>query len=818
MGVPAVALAGLLRLAHGCTNLIVTPGASADGSVIFSYTADSGDLYGTLGHYPAGKHQPGETRAIWNWDTGKYLGAIDEAPYTYNVIGNLNEHGLAIGETTFGGNETLGGGEGIMDYGSLIWVTLQRCKTAREAILMFDELVSKYGYVSDGESFTIADTSEVWVMELIGKGRFEKGAVWVAIRIPDGHVSGHANQARIQKFPLRDAENCVYSSDVISFAVKVGLWDSQRPEEEFSFADCYDPISFTGARLSDARVWSFLSSAAADPGFGKTYEEYVLGHNVTASARMPLSIPAGSKISALDLMSHMRNHYEGTVLDSRHDVGAGASGSPFRVRPLVWKAGGSSYVHEREVGTPQAGWNFVAQLRPRLPRAMAGLLWFAPDDATFSVHAPFHGGTTRVPHGYADGTGDALHFSQESAFWAFNSVANFLYPRPGGEAWVQLAGDVLFNASAETDSVDVFIGHSWSAGRWEKFLAVCLFFNLDLAVRWSLGTCLVAAAILLARAREGMTGLGGSPLALPCLVYLPITVFFVVFFCGQHLRGLPLLGCFGVGGQRSTSVWLDKLCIHQTNMDLKAEQIAALPVFVARSSRMLVLWDETYFERLWCNLELATFARHGGAEKVELLPLWLAPWLLASILSDLLSVTILEVLVHVFPNWSVGPDAIMDIARSVLGHNPALLKFVAWFVIWMISSIVYLPASIPSFFSFRMKLRNHQLLLDQMADFDVRKAKCTVPSDRNAIEQQVKELFKEDHRPMSWLPPEGVDEGEVSVNNRLSQLWLDPLDSFNAYVRGALRENVIRQIGKEPGSVLDPEKHGVHPTRAPNTD
>ncbi|CAJ1411194.1 unnamed protein product [Effrenium voratum] len=333
---------------------------------------------------------------------------------------------------------------------------------------------------------------------------------------------------------------------------------------------------------------------------------------------------------------------------------------------------------------------------------------------------------------------------------------------------VQLAGDVLFRASAETDRVDVFIGHSWSAGRWQKFLALCLFFNLDLAVSCSLGTCGVAIAALLGS--RGMTGLGGSSLAMPCLVYLPMTVFFAVFFFGQKLCE-----------RRSPSVWVDKLCIHQTDMGLKAEQIAALPVFVARSSRMLILWDETYFERLWCNLELATFSRHGGAEKVELLPLWLAPWLLFSILSDLLSATIFEVLEHVFPNWSVAwMDGIIGMAERVLGHNPAMLKFVVWFVIWMISSIVYLPASIPSFFSFRMKLRNHQLLLDQMAGFDVRKAKCTVPTDREAIEQQVKELFKEEHRPMSWLPPEGVDEGEAHSAHLRRPLTRRPDNSNSA--------------------------------------
>eukprot|EP00913_Durusdinium_trenchii_P035931 g33620.t1 len=398
------AIAGLVSFTESCTNLIVSPGASADGSTLFSYTADSGSVYGTLGHYPAGQHSAGAKRPVWDWDSGKYLGEIDEAPYTYNVIGNLNEHGLAIGETTFGGNETLSGGEGVMDYGSLIWVTLQRCKTAREAILMFDQLVKEYGYVSEGESFTIADAKEVWVLEMIGKGKFEKGAVWVAVRIPDGHVSGHANQARIQRFPLHDAENCVHCSMQFWAPTTCG-----KPHAQPDWVGDY------GNHLLSHDSIFF-------------HRRYVLGQNVSAAARMPLSIPVKSKISNVELMSHMRNHYEGTALDSRLDVGAGSSGSPFRVRPLVWKQGNASYVHERMVGTPQAGWNFVAQLRGWLPGPMAGLLWFGVDDASFSVHAPFHGGTTRVPQGYADGFGDALHYSR-SAFWAFNTVANFIYPR-----------------------------------------------------------------------------------------------------------------------------------------------------------------------------------------------------------------------------------------------------------------------------------------------------------------------------------------------------------------------------------------------------
>jgi len=433
-------LALFVGLADACTNLIVTKGAASDGSSIFSYTADSGSLYGTLGHFPAGRHPPGSRRKIYDWDSGKYLGDIEEASETYNVIGNLNEHGLAIGETTFGGNETLAGGEGVIDYGSLIWIALQRARTAREAIAIFGNLTQMYGYVSEGESFTIADPGEIWILEMISKGKYEKGAVWVAVRVPDGYVAGHANQARIQQFPLDDPENCIYSPDVISFAVKIGLWSGSKPREQFSFSEVYDPITFSGARQGDARVWSFFSAVAEDPGFEKAYEDYVLGWNVSAKSRMPLYIKPKSRISALDVMSHMRNHYEGTALDPRFDVGAGSSGTPFRVRPIVWKYGNGSYIHERTIGTQQAGWNFVAQLRGHLPAPIGGLLWFGLDDATFSVHVPFHGGVTRVPHSFADGTGDALSWSSESAFWVFNTVANFVYPR-----WF-LAEDVIKRA------------------------------------------------------------------------------------------------------------------------------------------------------------------------------------------------------------------------------------------------------------------------------------------------------------------------------------------------------------------------------------
>lgn len=429
----------LFASSEACTNFIVTPGASTDNSTLFSYSADSDGLYGTLGHFPAGKHAPGTKRKIWDWDSGKYLGEIPEAPVTYNVMHRVNEHGLAIGETTFGGLGQLAG-TGLIDYGSLIELGLQRSKTAREAIETFAKLVDSYGYASEGESFTIGDPNEVWVLELIGKGKWDKGAVWVAVRIPDGHVSGHANQARITKFDMHDPENCLYSKDVVDFAVKAGLWKPEH-RNSFSFAEAYDPITFSGARLSDARVWSFFREVAKDSGFGDRYQDYVLGKNgsVTPSHRMPLSILPKAKLTPLDLTVHHRNHYEGTKLDPTKDVGAGSSGSPFRNRPLVWKYKNKTYVNERTVGVQQTAWSFAVHLRKHLPGPISGVIWFGVDDTTFSIHTPFHGGATRVPHAYADGNGDALTWSN-SAFWAFNTVANFVYPR-----WY-LAADLIADA------------------------------------------------------------------------------------------------------------------------------------------------------------------------------------------------------------------------------------------------------------------------------------------------------------------------------------------------------------------------------------
>jgi dipeptidase len=389
-------------------------------------------MYGAMGIEPAGKHPPGTTRKIYDWESGKFLGEIEEATETYNVVGPyLNEYGVAIGETTFEGNKTLwGDGHGIMDYGNLIFVTLQRAKTAREAIKLFDELTAKYGYASHGESFTIGDKNEVWILELIGKGNYEKGAVWVAVRVPDGHVSGHANQARIQQFPFDDPGNCMYSKDVVDFAIKIGLWDAKWLRQDFSFSDVYDPITLETPRHTDARVWAFFSAVAEDANFEARYEKYAFGRNLSAKARMPLSIKPKAKLSAFDVMSHHRNHYEGTILDGRFDVGAGGSGTPFRVRPMVWEYGNETYVNERPVGTPMTSFVWVAQLRSGLPASLGGLLWFGVDDATFTSFVPFHGGTTRVPKQFSDSDGHGiLSYSTDSAYWAFNTVANFVYDR-----------------------------------------------------------------------------------------------------------------------------------------------------------------------------------------------------------------------------------------------------------------------------------------------------------------------------------------------------------------------------------------------------
>lgn len=430
---------GFLPFAFSCTNFLVTKGASVNGSTMISYNADSHTLYGELYHYPAATYAPGTMRKITDWDTGKPLGEIPEAPETYNVVGNVNEYQVAIGETTYGGREELVDTSAIIDYGSLIYIALQRSKTAREAIKVMTTLVAKYGYCSEGESFSIADPNEAWILEMIGKGPNNTGAVWVARLIPDGYVSAHANQARITTFPLESRKNknsisfkhidkifnpnvnVVYADDVISFARKEGFYTGK--DEDFSFSDTYNPLNFEGQRFCEARVWSFFNHVNHEAMI--PYLDYAMGK---ASNRMPLYIKPLHKLSHRDIQNEMGDHFEGTPMDMTKDAGAGPYACPYRWRPLTWKVDSVEYCNERASGTQQTGFTFVAELRNWMPRGF-GLNWFGVDDAATTVYMPMYTGITTIPKPVRAGNGDMLHFSWTSAFWIFNWVANQAYSK-----------------------------------------------------------------------------------------------------------------------------------------------------------------------------------------------------------------------------------------------------------------------------------------------------------------------------------------------------------------------------------------------------
>ena len=405
-----------------CTNLIVGKKASADGSVIVSYSADSYGLFGFLCHYPAAKHPDGAMRAIYDWDSGKYLGQIKEAKETYNVIGNMNEFQVTIGETTFGGRPELVDTTGVMDYGSLIYVALQRSRSAKEAIKVMTDLVKEYGYYSSGESFSIADPNEVWIMEMIGKGPGVKGAVWVAVRIPDDCIAAHANQSRIHQFNLNDKENCLYAPDVISFAREKGYFSGAN--KDFSFADAYCPLDFSGLRFCEARVWSYYNMFSK--ATGQAYLSYIQGGS---KEPMPLYVKPDQKVSVRDIQRAMRDHYEGTALDITKDMGAGAFNMPYRLSPLTFKVDGVEYFNERPISTQQTAFTFVAQMRANLPDVVGGVLWFGLDDANMTVFTPVYCNTNQVPDVYAEGNGDCVTFSWNSAFWIYNWVADMIRPR-----------------------------------------------------------------------------------------------------------------------------------------------------------------------------------------------------------------------------------------------------------------------------------------------------------------------------------------------------------------------------------------------------
>ncbi|MDX9812219.1 MAG: C69 family dipeptidase [Bacteroidales bacterium] len=453
------------QIVNACTNFLITKGASKDGSVMITYSADSHVLYGELYFWPARNWPAGSMTDVYEWDTGKYLGKIPQVSRTYSVIGNMNQYQLSIGETTFGGREELANPDGIIDYGSLIYLTLQRAKSAREAIVVFSTLLDEWGYASSGESFSIADKNEAWILELTGKGPGKKGAAWVARRIPDGYISGHANHPRITTFPLADGVKSitnkdldkiynpdvetVYAWDVIDVARSYGWFTGK--DETFSFSDAYAPLDFSAARFCEARVWAGFNTVNSQMG---QYLDYAMGENL--NNRMPLWIKPDRKLEPRDVMSMMRNYYQDSPMDMTKDVGAGPYGSTVRWRPMQWEVDGVKYIHERAISTQQTGFSFVAQSRSWLPDPVGGIFWFGVDDTYYTVYTPVYCGSASVPEAYAVGNGDMMTFSDDAAFWVFNQVTNFAYTRTS-----LLIGDLQKKQSelenryfAETSEVD----------------------------------------------------------------------------------------------------------------------------------------------------------------------------------------------------------------------------------------------------------------------------------------------------------------------------------------------------------------------------
>jgi len=418
-----------VHTSYACTNFLITKGASADGSTMITYAADSHVLYGELYHWPAADYPEGAMLKIYEWDTGKYLGEIKQVRHTYNVVGNINENQVAIGETTYGGRSELQDTTGIMDYGSLIYIALQRARTAREAIQIMTDLVSEYGYYSSGESFSIADPNEVWIMEMIGKGPGNKGAVWVARLIPDGYISGHANHARITTFPFNKKNNfddpnqtTFHSPDVITFAREKGYFDGK--DKDFSFSDTYAPLDFGGARFCEARVFSGFNKVNSEMS---QYLDYAMGENL--ENRMPLWIKPDKKLTVRDVMGLMRDYYQNTPMDMTQDVGAGPYKNIVRWRPMTWEVDGVTYLNERAISTQQTGFSFVTQSRSWLPNPIGGIIWFGVDDTYSTVYTPMYCGMTEVPETFAVGNGSIMEFNENAAFWVFNQVSNFAYTR-----------------------------------------------------------------------------------------------------------------------------------------------------------------------------------------------------------------------------------------------------------------------------------------------------------------------------------------------------------------------------------------------------
>ncbi len=420
-----------------CTNLIVGKDASVDGSVICTYNCDGFGFAGSLRSTPAGRHAPGEKIAIRSWGRGPVRGYVDQVEYTYNVIGYINEKQVSIVETTFGGREELQNPEGILDYDSMIHLALERSASAREAIRVMAGLLAEYGYNATGESLSVCDKNEAWIFEFIGKGPGRKGAVWVAVRIPDDCISAHANICRIRQFPqarkidkklgFYEVEGqSMYAADAISFAREMGYFSGR--DEDFSFRDAYCPISFEKVRYADARVWSFFRHHS-DPAEMDKYLPYINGDFATCD-HLPLWIKPVRKVSVRDIMNDMRDHYEGTPLDMTADISAGPWSSPYRPLPMSWESeDGTKYFRERAIGTQQSGFTLVSHLRGWLPDAVGGVMYFNCDDASMVAYVPVYCCVNDVPAPFRPENNISNRFSEKSAFWMNNFVANMVYPR-----------------------------------------------------------------------------------------------------------------------------------------------------------------------------------------------------------------------------------------------------------------------------------------------------------------------------------------------------------------------------------------------------
>ena len=409
---------------HACTNLVVGKKASKDGSVIISYSQDDYGSFEPLRVIPAADHPAGTMHPLYHYESNNYLGEIPEVAHTYGIVGLMNEFQVSIHETTYGGREELTDTvSGLIDYGSLMVLALQRAKTAREAIQVMTDLTEKYGYESEGESFSIADPNEAWILEMIGKGPGRKGTVWVAVRIPDDCISGHANQSRIHQFPLKDKKNCLYAKDVISFAREKGYFSGK--DADFSFADAYAPLDFGGLRYCEARIWSYFNKWAAEDM--NPYLPFAMGD--TKGQVLPLYVKPKAPLSVQDVKDMMRDHYEGTPMDLTQDIGMGAWEMPYRPTPLSFECDGKKYFNERPISTQQSACVYVSQMRSWLPNHIGGVTWFANDDANMVAFTPVYCNTTQAPECYDKNTADAFHFSTRSAYWVENWVSNMVYLR-----------------------------------------------------------------------------------------------------------------------------------------------------------------------------------------------------------------------------------------------------------------------------------------------------------------------------------------------------------------------------------------------------